>query len=273
MCVCGLKSQFQLVSIPQREGDSVTEYEKDKERERRTIKTNAHRLSALHRRHGWHAFGFGLTLKWWKCSTIKQDIAGGSITSAETKRSQREKRQRQRHSRDRDTPTVTHIQHTQQDAGMSEGKGSDLDLVLRSGSSHRASLICVTFFRCSLWICYTCYTVHTPHPTVSRVSSLFDLPASAVSPRALFDFFGSVFYSLSFLSSSLFFFLAIIFAVGRHHRSSGRGRGQYPFIRPRLASLIADSLQKCATFYSHRRPPCRSLCSLCGQRRPHIRHI
>lgn len=140
---------------------------------------------------------------------------------------------------------------------MSEGKGSDLDLVpdplplpLPVPLSQGVTNLCHIFL-CSPRICYTCYTVHTPYAPESPLYTIFHLPASAVSPRALFDFFsvGSVRLSvfLSFFGNHF---------CGRSTSSiEWRGRRRRRLIhQPRLALLIVDSLQKCATSCSHRRP-------------------
>lgn len=74
-------------------------------------------------------------------------------------------------------------------------------------------------FLCSLRICYTCYTVHTPYELVSRVSSIFQLRSSGFCCVSACI----VWLLLSFF---LLLFLAIIFAVGRHHRSSVEAEGE-----------------------------------------------
>lgn len=89
---------------------------------------------------------------------------------------------------------------------MSEGKGSDLDLVpdplpLPLCRSHRALLICVTFScaRLEFATLVTRFTRRT-HPN-PLLSTIYHLPASAVSPRALFEESKSVSDSLSFFLS------------------------------------------------------------------------
>lgn len=223
-----------------------------KETERQTIKTNAHRLSALQSARM-------TCIRFWADTEVmkvfhNQPRHRQRRQHHKPRDSKRSTAKRQSQTRERERETDT---HTQQDAGMSEGKGSDLDLVadplpLPVPLSQGVTNLCHIFL-CSPRICYTCYTVHTPYaPESPSVYHLYHLPASAVSPRALFEESKSV-------SDSLSFFLSFFPFFGNHFcgrsTSSIECRGRQRLIhQPRLALLIVDSLQKCATSCSHRRP-------------------
>lgn len=157
-------------------------------------------------------------------------------------------------ARERETGT-----HTQQDAVMSEGKGSDLDLVpdplplalpLPVPLSQGVTNLCHIFL-CSPRICYTCYTVHTPYAPESP--SVYHLPSSGFCCVS-----AGIVWRVN-VSVRLPFFLSFFPFFGNHFcgrsTSSIECRGRQRLIhQPRLALLIVDSLQKCATSCSHRRP-------------------
>lgn len=150
-----------------------------KETERRTIKTNAHRLSALQSARM-------TCIRFWADTEVmkvfhNQPRHRRRRQHHKPRDGKRSTAKRQRHTRETESETVT---HTQQDAGMSEGKGSDLDLVpdplplalpLPVPLSQGVTNLCHIFL-CSPRICYTCYTVHTPYAAESP--SVYHLPSS-----------------------------------------------------------------------------------------------
>lgn len=199
----------------------------------------------MHSVLGWH----------WSDESVSQSTKTSPAAAAS--QAKRHKRRQEIHcketesdkrKRERGTPTHNRTPACLRAKGATSTSFPTLCLLLFHCQcrSHRALLICVTF-SCARLEFATLVTRFTrrmqPNPLLSTI---YHLPASAVSPRALFEESKSVSDSLSFFLS--FLFLAIIFAVGRHHRS------RELIHQPRLALLIVDSLQKCATSCSHRRP-------------------
>lgn len=181
-----------------------------KETERRTIKTNAHRLSALQSARM-------TCIRFWADTEVMKvfhnqprhrrrrqhhkprDTRDGKRSTAKRQSHTKEKER----ERGRQTPTHNRTPACLRAKGATSTSFPTLCLLLFlcQCRSHRALLICVTFScaRLEFATLVTRFTRRTqPNPLLSTI---YHLPASAVSPWALFEESKSVSDSLSFFLS------------------------------------------------------------------------